>query len=98
QVTVAAEQVALVEGRLAVGTWRIRDVAERATAREQRGLPAVPPEPLEPPHPLAPDPQTAAGEGVFGACHPHCARRAEQLLVAGPAHQVALDRCLQRRA
>ena len=65
QVTVAGEDVALVERRLPVGPRRVGDVAERAAAGEQRRLPAVPPEALELADALAADAQPAAGERVL---------------------------------
>ena len=73
ELAVAGEHVTLVERRLPVGPWRVRDVSERAAAGKQRRLPAVTPEALELADPLTPDAQAAAGERA-----PVAADRAER--------------------
>src|SRR5271170_268587 len=95
QVSVAVEDVALVEGWLAVGSRRVGDVAEGAPTGEQRGLPTMTPKAGQFPHALPPDTQTSAAERLLVVADLHRARRAEQLLVACATHQVALDRGLQ---
>src|SRR5271168_1269864 len=48
-------------------------------------------------HPLAADPQTTAGETALLAVGSESACGGEQLLIAGPAHEVALDGGLELR-
>src|SRR5271156_2676116 len=95
QVASAGEAVkdeALVERWLAVGARRIGDVTESASTGKQRRLPTVAQESGELADPLAADAQTGADEFALVVTDLHRSRRAEQLLVARPAHQVALDR------
>src|SRR5699024_9813285 len=90
---VAVEEVALVEARLSIVARRVRVVAERLAAREQRRLPAVAPETGELAHALAADAQASSIESMRVCTDLERTGAAEELLPAvSPAHQVALHR------